>query len=77
MKNFNNNCQQSIDNPVAQNSLINRPFIMVHQSLKNNFPDFLIIDNPEEIPYYNLILGDEYKFYCPAGQSYEQDIKKN
>ncbi|MCE3255062.1 MAG: hypothetical protein K0R25_556 [Rickettsiaceae bacterium] len=75
MKMFENN-NQNHESTIIQNELISKSFLIVHKSLKNNFPDVVTIDRAEEIPYYSLILGEKYDFYSPLEQQ-NAGIKKN
>lgn len=39
--------------------------IFLKKSRKKHFPDSLVIDNIDEIPYYLMLLGNEYELYTP------------
>ena len=52
------------------------PSMMVHKSIKSDFPDLIQINTLEEIPYYSFILGDSYDLYSSPNQSISTHKKK-
>ena len=52
------------------------PSMMVHKSIKSDFPDLIQINTSEEIPYYSFILGDSYDLYSSPNQNILTHKKK-